>query len=73
MTQTSVKLDPYTAAVIDELRERLRREQGVKTNREDLIGALAYGTPPAQLVWMLPAFLRHAESMRAAPSVEEGS
>jgi hypothetical protein len=63
MPQTSVKLDPQTAAVLVELQARLRREQGVKASREDIVGALAYGTPPAQLVWMLPAFIKYSEGM----------
>lgn len=62
MAQTSVKLTAPTAAVLDDLQARLRREQGVKASREDIVGALAYGTPPAQLVWMLPAFIKYAEA-----------
>jgi hypothetical protein len=68
--QTSVKLDPPAAEALAELQQRVRREQGLKASREDIIGALAYGTPPAQLVWMLPAFIKHST---AAGNEEDAS
>jgi hypothetical protein len=72
--KSSVKVDPLVGEPLRSLQAALQRDFGVSATQEQIVGALILGTPPAQTVGMLEAYVKYAaKRAEAEPAEPPGS
>lgn len=58
---TTVRLDDPARDDAMRLIAALRRENGIRTSRDEIVRALVWGVTPPQAAGMLAAYIKHAE------------
>jgi hypothetical protein len=61
MTQTTIRIDAVSKNAVDQLKAGLRRENGLKASRDEIVAALVRGVSAPQVAGMLTAYIKHAE------------
>jgi hypothetical protein len=60
MALSTIRIDTPLRDAIDCLKADLRKENGLKASREEIVGALVCGVSAAQASGMLTAYIKHA-------------
>jgi hypothetical protein len=59
MALSTIRIAPPLRDSIDRLKADLRKENGLKASREEIVGALVSGISAAQASGMLTAYIKH--------------
>jgi hypothetical protein len=60
MAQTTIRIDAGSKDAVDRLKLDLRRENGLKASRDEIVAALVCGVSAPQAAGMLVAYIKHA-------------